>query len=57
MWQSEERFAHPTYMSTIYLKRSFSEVDVLVGIGEMRRKKHVNTITQNKGRPRWWSYM
>jgi len=35
-------------MSTIYLKRSFSGVDVLVGSGEMRRKNHANKITQNK---------
>jgi hypothetical protein len=44
-------------MSTIYLKRSFSGVDVLVGIGEMRRKNHKDTIKQNKGRTRWCSYM
>jgi len=48
MWQSEERYAYPTYMSTIYLKRSFSGVDLLVGSGEMRRKNHANKITQNK---------
>jgi len=45
-------------MSTIYLKRSFSGVDVLVGSGEMRRKNHANkNNTKQKGRPRWWSYM
>jgi hypothetical protein len=48
MWQSAERFAYPPYMSIIYLKRNFSEVDVLVRSGEMRRKVHANTIAQNK---------
>jgi hypothetical protein len=56
LWQSAERFAYPPYMSIIYLKQNFSEVDVLVRSGEMRRKVHANTIAQNK-RPRWWSYM